>query len=181
MAYSTRSWASTPPAHCFAIASIRCMRSSSVLRRRRRRELVGDALKDRLHAGASCGHGTNGDQRDQRDEQRVLEQVLAFGFTNERTEKVQTHLILLQVIGLRRGGRRRELVGDALENRLDAGPRRRDRADRDERDQRHEQRVLEQILTVGITNELAKKKCERHVVPPARALRASVVRNAITW
>src|SRR5687768_12667924 len=45
---------------------------------RRRRELVGDGLEDRLHASTRRGHRGDRDQRDERHEQRVLEQVLAF-------------------------------------------------------------------------------------------------------
>src|SRR5215471_19531573 len=107
-AYSSRSWpSSTKSRRSRAItvlrAAVGCMlllletrgpaaphrRSASVdlrdrlttmkLRGRTRGlELVGDRLEDRRDAGAGRGDGRDRHERDQRDEQRVLEQVLAF-------------------------------------------------------------------------------------------------------
>src|SRR5262252_553927 len=53
-----------------------------------RLELVGDRLEDRLHAAARRLDGRDRDERDQRDEQGVLEQVLAFLVTDERLHSV---------------------------------------------------------------------------------------------
>src|SRR5262249_45213038 len=52
------------------------------LLRSRRLELVRDVAEDRVHVLAGEGDGADGDERDQGDEQRVLEQVLTF-FTGE--------------------------------------------------------------------------------------------------
>src|SRR5262245_26226007 len=50
-------------------------------------------------------------------------------------------------------GRVLQLVADVREDRLDAAARRRHRTHRHERDQRHEQRVLEQVLSFFTTDE----------------------------
>src|SRR5215468_3226559 len=58
---------------------------------RRRRELAGDVLEDVRDAGAGRANRTDGDQSDERDEQRVLEQVLAFVLTHERLQVGKKH------------------------------------------------------------------------------------------
>ena len=95
------------------------------------------------------------DQRDQRHEQRVLEQVLAFVATRERLESVdELHVerpcsLYVEVDD--------SAVAAAMLVKivLTLLPAACDRADRDERDQRHEQRVLEQVLAfVGARKRL---------------------------
>src|SRR5262249_54299893 len=58
---------------------------------RRRRELSRDAREDVVHADAGRADGTDGHERDQRHEQRVLEQVLALFLAHERLHVVQKH------------------------------------------------------------------------------------------
>src|SRR2546426_8451066 len=55
---------------------------------RRFAECRRDAREDRVHALAGRGHGRNGDERDERDEKRVLEQVLSLIVADERAQAI---------------------------------------------------------------------------------------------
>src|SRR5258708_29811325 len=52
--------------------------------RSRAAELAGDGGEDRADAGAGRSHCRDRDERDERDQQRVLEQILAFVVTRDR-------------------------------------------------------------------------------------------------
>src|SRR5471030_756743 len=66
--------------------------------RRRRRERRRDAAEDRVDVGAGQADRHDGDERDQRDEQRVLEQVLSvFGVRELLETSDAVHSILLRV------------------------------------------------------------------------------------
>src|SRR4249920_4253971 len=53
-----------------------------------RRDLTRDVREHLADLRARERHGAHADQRDQRDEERVLEKVLTFFVTNERTQTV---------------------------------------------------------------------------------------------
>src|SRR5512132_1724321 len=72
-------------------------------RLRRRRQRVRDVGEDPVHRTAGQSHGTDRDERDQRDEQCVLEQVLPVFLARERLEVVDHCLELLEIaLGLNR-------------------------------------------------------------------------------
>ena len=101
-------------------------------------------------------HGTDRDQRDQRDEQRVLEQVLTLFLTTEFTKFRSIDMFNPPRTSqrfpneLRRGV---QLTRNAVEDGRDAVAGRGHRTNRDQRDQRDEQRVLEQVLALFVTHE----------------------------
>src|SRR5437588_12973076 len=60
----------------------------SLIELRSLRELAGDVVEDRRHAAARRRDGRDRDERDQRHEERVLEQVLPFLVAHERTKPI---------------------------------------------------------------------------------------------
>src|SRR5262249_5914718 len=77
----------------YARRRARSMSSSRRPRLRRGGELRLDRLEDGVHARAGQRQSRDGDERDQPDEQRVLDQVLALFPTNELDDAV--HVLLL--------------------------------------------------------------------------------------
>jgi hypothetical protein len=77
----------------------------------RGRQLGGDVGEDVVHRRASSRDRGNRDERDQGDEQRVLDQVLAFLITHERTQtsnEIQCKPSTHPVTGSSRGGKREQ-------------------------------------------------------------------------
>src|SRR5216117_1533324 len=83
-AYSSRSWPSSRRVQVLTYVISAFIMSSAfrVLERGR------DVAEDRVHLDAGGSDAHDGDERDQRHEQRVLEQVLPFLATNERTHTI---------------------------------------------------------------------------------------------
>src|SRR4051794_6484843 len=151
----------------------------------RRPEHVGNRL-------AHHRHGADREDRDERHEQPVLEEVLTILGASEAApgELSQCHhcdwrlhwVISSENFGECRGVHRAdaptarpclrgaaERVGDRGEDVVHRSTRRTDRTDRDQRDQRDEQRVLEQVLTLFVAKRLHDSNKLRHVIPPGIA------------
>jgi len=126
---------------------------SDALRRRRKRGR--DLAEDHVHVRAGEADGPDAHERDERDQQRVLEEVLSFFLSNtiEHARHPSSHVCtsnLHRNDGLRRG---RERGGNLAEDHVDVRAGQTDGADADERDQGDEQRVLEKVLAFVVVHE----------------------------
>src|SRR5439155_22223383 len=101
----------------------------------------------------------------------IFTSAMSHAFRETRGGAVSAPGILPQLV-LRRG--RRQRGSNADEDRIHVGAGERDGGDRDERDERHEQRVLEQVLSFFATHEIPQTIDEFH----SQFLRRAVRRRA---